>query len=208
MVAMGWGVVRDSLGSSLFKIVFLGILYSGSVFGRDFLGLIAESVNSVSLSGKEELIDLALVMSAVALFIDIIFFWWIMYSLRSTAEYLKNMNQTTKLRRHLRLRCLILTSLLIIFVLLGVTVAQFFVIFLNKEQMWILQAVGHGNYLFVLFGVAILWRPNADAKNYVMQMELPAIGEGDNDLELSCVVPSAEDMDFDDEFKVDGAIAT
>jgi len=208
MVAMGWGVVRDSLGSSLFKIVFLGILYSGSVFGRDFLGLIAESVNSVSLSEKEELIDLALVLSTVAIFIDIIFFWWIMYSLRSTAEYLKNMNQTTKLRRHLRLRCLIMTSLLIIFVLLGVTVAQFFIIFLNKEQMWILQAVGHGNYFFVLFGVAILWRPNADAKNYVMQMEVPAVGEGDNDLELSCVVPSAEDMDFDDEFKVDGAIAT
>eukprot|EP00536_Pseudo-nitzschia_multiseries_P001993 jgi/Psemu1/251193/estExt_Genewise1Plus.C_260153 len=202
MVAMGWGVVRDTLGASLCKIIFLGLLYSGVVFTRDFLGIIAETVTSVSLTEEEELVDLALVLSAVAVCIEFIFFMWIISSLKATTEYLKNMNQTTKLRRHLRLRCLIMTSIVVIGALIVVTLVQFASPFLSKDQIWILQAVGHGNYLFVLFGVAVLWRPNADAKNYVMQMELPSVGDGDSDLELSCVVPSADAMDFDDEYKV------
>lgn len=59
-----------------------------------------------------------------------------------------------------------------------------------------MEAGRHANYLFVLIGIAILWRPNPNAKDYAMQMELPAMGEdGEHELELSCVVPSAGDMD-------------
>jgi hypothetical protein len=36
------------------------------------------------------------------------------------------------------------------------------------------------------------------AKDYAMQMELPALGGEENELELSCVVPSADDMAYDD----------
>jgi len=202
MVAMGWGVVRDSLGASLCKIIFLGLLYSGVVFTRDFLGIIAETVTSVSLTEEEELVDVALVLSVVAVILEIIFVMWIVSSLTATTDYLKNMNQTTKLRRHMRLRCLVMTAIVVIIALVMVTLFQFFKPFLSADQIWILRAVGHGNYLFVLFGVSVLWRPNANAKEYVMQMELPAIGDGDSDLELSCVVPSADAMDFDDEYKV------
>jgi hypothetical protein len=34
--------------------------------------------------------------------------------------------------------------------------------------------------------------------DYAMQMELPALGDDENELELSCVVPSAVDMGSDD----------
>ncbi len=36
-------------------------------------------------------------------------------------------------------------------------------------------------------------------KDYAMQMEVPALGDGDNELELSCVVPSADDLADDDD---------
>jgi hypothetical protein len=36
------------------------------------------------------------------------------------------------------------------------------------------------------------------AIDYAMQMEVPSLGGDDNELELSCVVPSAEDMAYDD----------
>ena len=75
---------------------------------------------------------------------------------------------------------------------------------MSPHLFWIIDVVGHANYLFIIFGVSILWRPNSDAKSYAMQMELPALDD-ENELELSCVVPSAEDMD-DEGFKVDSAI--
>ena len=58
----------------------------------------------------------------------------------------------------------------------------------------------HANYVFVLTGVAILWGPNSNAKDYAMQMELPAMGTDSddedyigNELELTPNIPSASD---------------
>jgi Lung seven transmembrane receptor len=115
MVAMGWGVVRDSLGSALFKIIFLGLLYSGLTLARDFFIIAAEDVQTISMSTKYyELMDFAWILTMLVIFINLIFYFWIISSLNATTEYLRNMNQTNKLKRHLRLRCLILTSLLIV----------------------------------------------------------------------------------------------
>lgn len=115
MVAMGWGVVRDSLGSALVKIVFLGLLYSGLTLARDFFVVAAEDVQTISMSTKYyELLDFAWVLTMLIIFINLVFYFWIIRSLNSTTEYLRNMNQTSKLKRHMRLRCLILTSLFIV----------------------------------------------------------------------------------------------
>jgi hypothetical protein len=35
---------------------------------------------------------------------------------------------------------------------------------LTQDLVWILEAVMHANYLFLLFSVSILWRPNPRAK--------------------------------------------
>merc|ERR1712157_554520 len=144
---------------------------------------------------KEELVDLALVLTPIIFFIDLIFYLWIISSLSSTTEYLRNMNQTSKLQRHMRLRCLIIASLIIIGILIVVNFVQMYTNFLSQDQMWIMLAITNANYLFILFGVSILWRPNSRAKDYAMQIEVPALGDGENELELSCVVPSADDMD-------------
>lgn len=205
---MGWGVVRDTLGMALFRIVVLGLLYSGLYFAGEFFELAASSIKSVSVTEKEELIDLVDFLKPIIFIINIIFAWWIISALRATADYLRNMNQLSKLRRHLRLRCLFMTSFVIMAVLLIVSAAQHFTVVLSPDLVWIFEAVGHGTYLLVLFGVAVLWRPNRDAQNYVMQMELPAAGDGDSDLELSCVVPSADDMDFDGNYKINDAITS
>ena len=79
----------------------------------------------------------------------------------------------------------------------------------------------HANYVFVLAAVAILWRPNANASEYAMQMEVPALGDDfdeddgyiPNELELTATVPSAvgddgNDPDHPNGMKVVGAIMT
>ena len=71
------------------------------------------------------------------------------------------------------------------------------------------------NYIFVLAGVAILWRPQQNAKEYAYVMQLPTMKAGADDdedgeegtFEMG-VVPSAmdddeEDEEFTDEPKLD-----
>lgn len=216
MVSMGWGVVRDSLGSTLVKIVLLGLLYSGLALARDFLVVAAESVKTVSTTEEEELYDLALVLTPLILVVNLIFYVWIISSLNATTDYLRNMNQTSKLKRHLRLRCLIITSLVVVGIWWTLYIVQALIGYLSQDQIWIMDAVLHANYFFLLFGVAVLWQPTSTSKDYAMQMEVPSLGNDDNELELSCVVPSADDMDYDDGndpdhpngLRINGAVAS
>lgn len=60
------------------------------------------------------------------------------------------------------------------------------------------------NYVFVLTAVAVLWRPQENAKEYAYVMQLPAMKAGEDDdsveLEMTDVVPSAADDDDEDDF--------
>ena len=60
------------------------------------------------------------------------------------------------------------------------------------------------NYVFVLLSVAILWRPQPNAKEYAYVMELPAVttdDDGEVEIEMMGAVPSAMDDDDDEEDK-------
>jgi len=136
---------------------------------------------------------------------------WILDALNGTMMYLDNMNQTRKLGRYLKLRTLFLFA-----ILFAVVWAVFSLVntydeegIVREEHEWIVDAATEVNYLFVLIGVAWLWKPNPSAKEYAYVMELPAMGgdgEG-NELELTGHVPSAMDDDDDggDTFKIDHA---
>jgi len=157
--------------------------------------------------------------------VDVIFIMWILDALNGTMMYLENMSQTRKLGRYLRLRTIFLFSILFatvwaVFSLVNTYDEDGIV---REEHEWVVDAATELNYLFVLIGVAILWRPNPSAKEYAFVMELPAMGAGDGDgteLELTGVVPSAMDDDDDyddrhnnghreddDRFKIDDAEA-
>jgi hypothetical protein len=181
----------------MIKIIFLGLIYTGLVGFRDFsLVIAAEDVKKLSVSTEEELVDFALILEPLIAVINLIFYFWILNSLNATADYLSNMNQTTKLRRHMRLRRLMLISMTIAFVWLTFTVLNVLMGgILNGDQLWVMEALMHLNYIIILSGVAVLWRPNANAKDYAMQMQIPTGGDDENDLELSCVVPSANSME-------------
>jgi hypothetical protein len=112
MVAMGWGVIRDSLGAALTKIIFFGVLYCGLTAVRDVFTMVAVAeVKHMSTNHEDELIDIVLILSVAIIAINFTFYCWIMNSMSATTAYLQNMNQTSKLRRHLRLRCIIWVSL-------------------------------------------------------------------------------------------------
>jgi Na+-transporting NADH:ubiquinone oxidoreductase subunit NqrB len=199
MVSLGWGVVRDSLGSTMSMIVILGTIYVIASAVCDFSIVFAvEDTNRLSKNNERELIDFAKLMNYVVAFVDVVFVMWILDALNNTMIYLENMSQARKLDRFLKLRFIILIA-----VVLAVFRGIFIVInnaddqgIIAEEHAWAVQAAEEFIYLFVLIGVAYLWRPNPNAKEYAYVMELPAMGEdGDTDLELTGVVPSAADTE-------------
>lgn len=204
MVSLGWGVVRDTLGATMPKIVFLGIFYVGTSVVRDFMVVIAvQDMETLSIEEEGELFDVVQILTFVVAAIDVVFILWILDALNGTMEYLESMNQTRKLMRYLRLRCLFLFT-----ILFAVVWAVFSLVdtydedgILEEQHEWIVDAATELNYLFLLIGVAVLWWPNPSAKEYAYVMELPAVGgeDGENELELTGVVPSAMDDDDDDE---------
>lgn len=223
MVSLGWGVVRDSLGPAMIKIVVLGIIYVGIAAARDLVIVFAvEDMQKLSYDREVELFDLATIFTFVVAAVDVIFVMWILDALNGTMMYLENMGQSRKLARYLRLRTILL------FAILFATVWAVFSLvdtydedgIVREEREWIVDAATELNYLFVLIGVAALWKPNPNAKEYAYVMELPAMGgDGETELELSGVVPSAMDDDeqeivrpygngHDDRFKIDDAEAT
>ena len=205
MVSMGWGVVRDTLGRALFRIVLLGAIYVALSAVRDFMILFAvEDMQTLSYDEEVELFDVATILTFVIAAVDVVFIMWILDALNGTMTYLENMNQTRKYDRFLKLRTIFLFS-----ILFAVVWAVFNLVnsydedgIVREEHEWIVAAATEVNYLFVLIGVAFLWRPNPSAKEYAYVMELSAGDDGENGMELSGVVPSA--MDDDEEPTQDG----
>jgi hypothetical protein len=113
MVSLGWGVVRDELGGIMNKIKFLGGVYIAVSSVRDIMTLVAYlDVQQMSQEEEDELFDIVTILTLVIAFIDVIFYMWIIDSLNGTMEYLENMSQRSKLLRYLRLRCILLFSIL------------------------------------------------------------------------------------------------
>lgn len=189
------------------KINLLGGIYIAISTVNDIMTEVAYSeIQRMSQEEEEEIIDVVTVLGLVIVLIDLVFYFWIIDSLGGTMEYLETMKQTRKLLRYLRLRCILMFS-----ILFGVMWAVFGIVdtydqgIVTQETKWVIDASMEMNYLFVLIAVAWLWRPQQNAKEYAYVMELPAMSAASDDddedgvIELSDVVPSAAD-DSDDEF--------
>lgn len=167
MVSLGWGVIRDTLGSALHRVIILGIVYIALAAARDFMIIFAvEDMKTMSYDEEVELLDLATILAVVVFAVAVIFILWILDALNGTMMYLENMNQTRKLKRYLRLRTIFLFA-----ILFAIVWAVFSLVntydedgIVREEHEWVVEALQELNYLFVLVAVAILWRPNPSAK--------------------------------------------
>ena len=223
MVSLGWGVIRDSLGSTMNSIVILGASYIGVSSFRELMeDFYREDITKLSYEEETEIFDIVTFLTFVEAAIDVIFILWILDALNGTMQYLENMSQLRKLQRYLSLRSVLLFAILF---------ATIWVVFqlvdsydedgiVQEEHVWVVEAAFEVNYVLVLIGIAYLWRPNPSAREYAYVLELPASGgeDGETELELSGVVPSAMDdedeppddqengyNDHDERFKIDEA---
>jgi len=207
MVSLGWGVVRDSLGPTMRVVIVMGATYIGVSATRDLMLIFfVEDFEELTLEEETDLIDVVWVLTIVVAALDVIFILWMLDALNGTMQYLENMSQTRKLQRFLTLRSIVLFAILfatgwIVFSLVDKFDEQGIV---REEHEWVVDAATEVNYLYILLGVAVLWRPNPAAQEYAYVMELPDTDDengNENDLELTGVVPSAMDDDDDDDLQ-------
>jgi Lung seven transmembrane receptor len=191
MASLGWGVVRDSRVTTKLIIVVLGSAYIIVSAWWDSMVTFHPQVLITLLHTKEQ--KIVFVLLFLSQLFTFIFIFWTFCALNNTAFYLKFMNQTHKLGRFNKLRCLCLFSILfaiIWFVFLGVNKVA-------KEHLWVIHAGSEINYLFLLVGVAYLWKPNPNMHEYANVMELPSMGaDGENGLELTPSAANGGSEDF------------
>mmetsp|Transcript_19741 Transcript_19741/g.42338 ORF Transcript_19741/g.42338 Transcript_19741/m.42338 type:complete len:564 (+) Transcript_19741:170-1861(+) len=211
MLCLGWGVTCDDLGDKMKRIVTLGVAYAGSSAARDVMTVLAITENEVlSTETETEILDVVAILTFVTAFVDVIFYWWIFDALNGTMQYLEGMSQSRKLQRYLRLRLILLLSILfaVVWTVFGIVDSYNDKRIINEEENgWVLNAVWEFNYLMILVGLSWLWGPEAGAKEYAYVMELSTIG---NDLEFDTNVvdsPESDDEDADDgEYGVNKAV--
>jgi Lung seven transmembrane receptor len=196
MASLGWGVVQDSHVTTKLIIVVLGSAYTIVSAWRDSMVTFhPQDFITLSHSKVEKIVFVLLFLSQLITFIFIL---WTFCALNNTALYLKIMNQTHKLGRFNKLRCLCLFSVL--FAIIGVVLVGVNKVndgwLVAEEHLWVIDAGSEINYLFLLVGVAYLWKPNPNMHEYANVMELLSMGEDrENGLELT---PSAADGGSDD----------
>lgn len=195
MVSLGWGVVRDSLGDQMKKISLLGLIYLFTAFCRDVSERVfVEEVHILSVNEEEAIYDFFTLFTLVTAAIDVICYMWILDALNSTMQHLENMNQTMKLKQYLRLRLILLLSILfaLFWTVLGVVNTTMDTAILSENQDWIIPAAWSVNYFGILVSIAALWRPNPRAKDFAYVMELPSVGD---DLDFETNIDSPDDYE-------------
>ena len=205
MLCLGWGVTCDTLGSKFKKVVLLGVVYAGTSAARDVMTVLAITENEIlSVDEETEILDVVTILTFCTALIDVIFYLWIFDALNGTMQYLESMNQAMKLKRYLRLRLILLISVLfaIVWTVFGIVDSY------NEQRMvteeengWVLNAIWELNYLGVLIGLSCLWAPEPGAKEYAYVMELPAMG-GDLEFDTNMVDSPDDDDEEEGEYEI------
>jgi Lung seven transmembrane receptor len=197
MVAMGWGVVRASLARHTFMgIVAMGTFYLVASAMFDIYYTIDWSDDSNNDNNKDsnvesfggeqqetEIGDFVQVCFWLSFYIDIVFLIWIPSAMCQTMHYLKTTNQLRKLERYQTLLKIMIVSVVL-------TIVTIVLVFSGAFGLSFMD-IGEGNefnFFIMLTFVAVVWRPNPNAREFAYSMELGTCDDdndnGTTDLEL------------------------
>jgi len=170
----------------------------------------------ITLEKEEEIYNVWEILSFIVAAINVFFYMWILDSLNGTMQYLENMSQSMKLKRFLKLRLILLISILfaIAWSVFSIVNATMDTALLEYGQEWAVESAGEAIYFFILVGIAILWKPDPNAKEFAHVMELNTLGD---DMVLDTNIGTVDSDDEEDGvkvnrdppgFKVENAVAT
>lgn len=160
VVAMGYGVVKPTLGTTRYKVSLLGMLYF--IFSAGLM-----LVQAGDRAGDVSWATALFLVVPVAL-LDTGFYWWIFLSLLRTIAQLKARRQVVKLAMYQWLFYTLAASAVVsaLVVLYEVFSFAFSDVDAAWRTAWLQPAFWQLLYFFVLLALAALWRPTHNNTRY------------------------------------------
>lgn len=202
LVALGYGVVRPSLGEDMNRVLYLG----GTYF---VLSLVYTLITSFSGSSKfvgDPTYDFMSLIVFLLAVVDTTFYIWIFTSINNLMTSLAARKQGVKYMLYRNFRGVLITLLVLtcLWALYGSA------LFLNDSngtnknwrEKWTVDALWELIYFLIFAAIAVLWAPSNNAQRYANSMQLSQL---EDDIEFTTAVAHAEaveagDKDLDDEY--------
>lgn len=201
LVALGYGVVRPSLGEDMNRVLYLG----GSYFVCSLIYTMLVSLPSSSKPVTEPQYDFISLLVFVLATIDTTFYIWIFTSINNLMVSLAARKQSVKYLLYRNFRAVLFAMLF--FTCLWALYGSVF--FLNDSgadnanwrDKWTIDALWELIYFVVFVAIAVLWAPSSNSQRYAYSIELTQLEDDDeyNNTQL----PEATNDD-NDERNLDG----
>lgn len=178
VISLGFGIVKPRLGSTLHRVVGVGVLY--------FLLAASESYLRITkVKYRDDLIatvPLAVLDSAIC--------WWIFSALFATRRTLRLRTNETKLSLYRHFTNTLIFSVIasIIFMVYCFKVHRFTACLTVWKNIWLETAFWHILFSCILLIIMILWRPTNNNQRYAF---VPLLDTGDENDEEEQLVSDA-----------------
>lgn len=175
---MGYGVVRQSIGEDMSRVMYLGLGYT-------VLSSIYTLGSSTPSGGRyvgdptyENLFSLVVMLLAT---VDTTFYMWTISALNSLITTLRARKQTAKLDLYLTFRSVLIVSVscAVLWAIYGAYLVGGDVAEKNWGQRWTIDAFSETIYFVIFVAIAILWAPYRNNQRYVSYVELTPADQGD-----------------------------
>lgn len=199
-VALGYGVVRPSLGEDMQRVLYLG----GSYFVLSLIYTLFINVPTSSKAVMDTEYDLLSVIVFLLAVIDTAFYVWIFTSINNLMVSLASRKQGTKyvLYRNFRNVLFVMLACTILWAVYGS------VIFINDgngaspfwRQKWTVDALWELIYFVIFVAIAVLWAPSKNSQRYAYSIELTTLEDDSEYNEVVAAGNGDDDGDLDGEY--------
>lgn len=181
IVSLGFGIVKPRLGSTLHRVVGVGILYFFLAASEAYL----RNTKAKSQSNRDLLVasvPLAVLDSAIC--------WWIFSALVNTTRTLRLRRNESKLSlyRHFTNTLIFSVVASVIFMLYCIKVHRYVACLTVWKDIWLEEAFWHILFSCILLVIMILWRPTNNNQRYAF---VPLLDTGDDNEEEEHLVNDA-----------------
>ena len=195
---MGYGVVRQSIGEDMKRVLYLG---AGYVVLSSIYSMGASLPSGGRYVGDptyENLFSLVVMLLAT---VDTCFYMWIFSSLSSIIATLTSRKQSAKLALYVKFRAVLVVSVTcaLFWALYGAYLVGGDVAESNWDHRWTVDASSETIYFAVFVAIAVLWAPYRNNQRYVSYVELTPADRGDQSGDGS-PVQYEEEEDIDAEY--------
>lgn len=189
---MGYGVVRQSIGDDMNKVMYLGLGYTvlSSIYT---LG--ASLPNGGRYLGDPTSENLFSLVTMLLATVDTTFYMWTISSLNSILVTLRARKQTAKLALYLKFRAILVATVLcaVFWAIYGAYLVGGDVAERNWNERWTIDASSETIYFVIFVAIAILWAPYRNNQRYVSYVELTRSDGDQDDIDTSSHSPRGKD---------------